>query len=108
MQPVDQRRFPRFKIEVPIMIISRSAGVLQGHTLDLSESGVAAMLKMEVPLGELVELEFELPYGKVHTHATARQRSAFRYGFQFVWDQASEAVKTTCRQLEREQALFGA
>jgi len=38
--------------------------MLKGHTVDISESGISAMLKMiEVPLGEVVELDFTLPFG---------------------------------------------
>ncbi len=33
--------------------------------MDISESGISAMLRMEVPLGELVELDFTLPFGPV-------------------------------------------
>ena len=45
------------------------------------------MLREEVPVGEVVRLEFELPLGRVEVLALVRQRSAFRYGFQFVEDQ---------------------
>src|SRR3977135_61219 len=43
----DARRQPRFKIEVDIRINSRKSGVLQGYTVDISESGIAAMLRLE-------------------------------------------------------------
>ena len=104
---VDQRRHPRFKIEVAITVISRTCGMLTGYTVDLSESGIGAMLRMEVPLGELVELEFELPFGAVRTYAMACQRNAFRYGFRFVSEAAIEAIHSTCRQLAVDQILFG-
>jgi hypothetical protein len=105
---VDARRGPRFKIEVDIVIRSRTCGVLTGHTVAISESGTAAMLIMEVPLGAIVELEFSLPSGPVSICATARQRNAFRYGFQFVEsDGTHQAIRATCRELAVEQSLFG-
>lgn len=64
------------------------------------------MLRVEVPVGEIVRLEFSLPFGDVEVLATLRQRSAFRYGFQFV--EASsvlDAIGRTCRQLALEQSL---
>jgi hypothetical protein len=46
---IDARRRPRFKIDVEISINSRTCGLLTGHTGDISESGIAAMLRIEVP-----------------------------------------------------------
>lgn len=105
---VDHRRQPRFKLEVKISINSRTCGRLKGHTVDISESGISAILTMEVPLNEVVELEFELPLGPVRVYAMVRQRRAFRYGFQFVESEsAGKIIQPTCRQLAAEQALLG-
>jgi hypothetical protein len=73
---------------------------LTGHTVDISESGLSAMLTMDVPVGEIVEMDFVLPTGPVNICATARQRIAFRYGFEFL-DQsaANDGIRETCRQL---------
>jgi len=105
---VDVRRHPRFKIEVDIKINSKTCGTLKGHTVDISESGISAMLRIEVPLGEVVELDFYLPLGPVKIYAVVRQRNAFRYGFQFVESSAAhEIIQSTCRQLAVERALLG-
>lgn len=104
----DTRRQPRFRLEVDIRINSKTCGVLQGHTVDVSESGISALLKIEVPVGEFVELRFTLPYGPVTVYAIVRQRSAFRYGFQFVESHSvHEIIQATCRSLGLEQSLFG-
>jgi hypothetical protein len=100
------RHEPRFKFVVDITIRTRSCGVLAGHTVDISESGISAMLKIEVPLSEIVELGFMLPIGRVNISAMVRQRDAFRYGFQFIGsDAAQDVIRSTCRQLAVEQAL---
>jgi hypothetical protein len=80
--------------------------MLKGHTVDISESGISAMLKMiEVPLGEVVELDFTLPFGPVMIYAVVRQRNAFRYGFQFLESSfMSEVIRSTCRRLAVEQS----
>lgn len=102
---VDARRQPRFKLEVDISIHSRTCGTLKGHTVDISESGISAMLRMEVPLGELVELDFTLPFGPVTIYAAARQRNAFRYGFQFLeLNAVNKVIRSTCRRLAVEQS----
>ena len=63
---------------------------------------------MEVPLNELVELEFTLPFGEVRIYAVVRQRNAFRYGFQFAETiGVHEVIHATCNHLEMERTLLG-
>lgn len=102
---VEARRHPRFKLENEIRIYPRNAEVVRGHTVDISESGISAMLRVEVPLGEVVRLEFTLPLGEVEVHALVRQRNAFRYGFQFIDPGgAADIIARTCTQLAMEQS----
>ncbi|HUA15219.1 MAG TPA: PilZ domain-containing protein [Verrucomicrobiae bacterium] len=104
---VEQRRHPRFKLETDIRIYPRNCPVVRGHTVDISESGISAMLASEVPMGEVVRLEFALAPGDVEIFALVRQRNAFRFGFEFLASSALEVVGRACRQLSMEQALFG-
>lgn len=105
---VEKRSQPRFKLEVDIKVTSHTCGLLTGYTVDISESGISAILTIEVPLGEVVELEFALPFGQVSIYARVCQRNAFRYGFQFVEsDFIPEVIRPTCRQLAIEQSLNG-
>jgi hypothetical protein len=102
---VDARRHPRFKLEVDIRVYPRDCPVVRGHTVDVSESGISAMLLVEVPIGEVVRLELALPMGNVEALAMVRQRNAFRYGFQFVEASSSQdVIGRTCRHLAVEQA----
>jgi hypothetical protein len=102
---VDARRQPRFKVTVDIIVRSRTSGTMKGYTVDISESGISAMLKTEVPLGEMLELDFTLPFGPVTIYATARQRNAFRYGFQFLeLDVVNKVIRSTCRELASNNA----
>lgn len=102
----DARRQPRFKLVVDIKIDSKTCGVLKGYTVDISESGISAMLRIEVPLGEVVELDFALPCGPVTVQAIGRQRNAFRYGFEFVdSNSVYELIRRTCRDLAIDQSL---
>ena len=103
----DARCEPRFTFEVDIRISSRTCGLLKGRTVDISESGIAAMLPIEPPLGEIVELNFTLVSGPVTILATVRQRNAFRYGFEFVDSECLHLViRRTCRDLAMEQSLL--
>ena len=104
---VEARRHPRYTLETDIRVYPRNSAVVRGDTVDISESGISAMLRVEVPIGEVVRLEFTLPSGDVNIHALVRQRSAFRYGFQFVEaSSAQDVIGRTCRQLAVEQAIF--
>lgn len=106
-QSADARRHPRFKIEVDVRIKSRTCGLLKGRTVDISESGIAAMLTIEAPLGEIVELSFTLPSGPVTIQATVRQWNAFRYGFEFVDpNTVDETIRRTCRDLAVESLIL--
>ncbi len=97
---VDARRHPRFKLEVDICVYPRNSAVIRGHTVDISESGISAILREEVQLNEVVRLEFALSHGAVEVHALGRQRIAFRYGFQFLESSdAQDVIARTCREL---------
>lgn len=101
---VEARRHPRFKLEVDICVYPRNRAVVRGHTVDISESGISAMLREEVPLDEVVRMEFTLAHGAVEVHALVRQRNAFRYGFQFLESsKAQDVIGRTCRDLAVEQ-----
>ncbi len=105
---IERRRHARFKIEVDIAIHSKSSGLLKGHTVDISESGISVMVRLELPLGELVELDFTLPFGQVTMYAVVRQRSAFRYGLQFAESNfVEDVIRPTCRVLAMQQYVGG-
>jgi c-di-GMP-binding flagellar brake protein YcgR len=105
---VEARHHPRYKLEVDLRIYPRDAQVVRGHSVDISESGISALLRVEVPLGEVVRLEFDLPTGDVQIHALVRQRNAFRYGFQFLEAISQlEIIQRTCRELAVAQSTEG-
>jgi len=103
---VDQRLRPRFKLNVEIRLYPHNNQAVRGRTVDISESGISGLFPVEVPIGEVVRLEFSLPLGDVEIYAMVRHRNAFRYGFQFLeTNPASQIVGRTCRQLAMEQDL---
>jgi hypothetical protein len=105
---VEARRHRRFKLDVKICVYPRDCPVVRGDTVDISESGISALLREEVPIGEVVRVELSLPLGEVELLAFVRQRSAFRYGFQFVEvGDAQDVIGRTCSQLAAEQPHGG-
>lgn len=95
---IDARQHPRFKLDGDVKIYPRTGSLVMGRTVDISKSGLAAMLKIEIPLDQVVRLEFELSLDRVSLRALVRQRSAFRYGFQFVEpdSEAQELISRFC------------
>jgi len=103
--PGAPRSEPRFPLVVDVTVRSRTRGVLTGYTDDISESGISAMLRVDVPVSEIVELNFTLPIGQVKVHAIVRQRDCFRYGFQFLESATvQEIIRNTCRQLAEKNS----
>jgi len=78
----ENRRHRRFPLEAEVTILSEG-GLVPGRTLDVSESGTAAILPVELRIGETVELEIKLPTGWATTRATVRSRNVVRHGFEF-------------------------
>lgn len=102
----EARRHPRYKLDIDVRIYARNSPVVRGHSVDISESGISAMLREEVNIGEVVRLEFTVPTGDVVIHALARQRNAFRYGFEFLEAISQlEIIQRACRQLAVAQSI---
>ncbi len=102
----EKRHYQRFKLDVEIQVNSRTAGHLTGHSLEISERGMSAILVIEVPVGEVIQLEFKLPNRRMKLLAFVRNRTAFRYGFEFVRPNgAEEALRSACALLPRSDAV---
>jgi hypothetical protein len=103
----DAGRQRRFKFEVDIQVKSQTCGLLKGYSVDISESGIAAMLVTGAPVGEVVELDFTLPYSPVTIRALVREKNAFRHGFEFLdSDSMHEVIRRTCSDLAVQQSLI--
>jgi len=99
------RRDLRFRLDVDVGIDSPSMGSISGRTLDLSDHGLSSTLPVELPAGEVVQLNFKLRIGCVAVFATVRNRNGFRHGFQFVEpNPAQHLIRENCCLLERIDA----
>jgi hypothetical protein len=52
--------------------------------VDISKSGVAAIIPVELNVGTEVELQIKLPTGTKRVRAIVRHRTVYRHGFEFV------------------------
>ena len=78
-----ERRHQRIALEVEVLIVTNGA-MLPGRTQDLSESGMAAIIPVELHDGSEVELQIKLPSGTQTVRAIVRHHNVYRHGFEFV------------------------
>ncbi len=96
----DQRRSPRYHVDVRLRLILQKDGKAQiahGRGNDISDTGMAVFVPQELLLEERVEVEFTLPYSRqpLRVRAVIRNRNGFRYGVEFL----------TLSTLQREEIL---
>jgi c-di-GMP-binding flagellar brake protein YcgR len=79
-----KRKHPRFLIDLRLVV--RTTTVLHGRTKNISEGGMAATLAGDISLGEIVELQFQMPESPepMKISAEVRYRQGSQYGFKFV------------------------
>jgi len=77
-----RRRHERIELEVEVIVKTGSA-LLPGRTQEISESGMSAILPVELLNGEEVALQIKLPSGTKTCRAIVRHRNIFRHGFEF-------------------------
>ena len=78
------REHARFALDLRLIV--RTATRIYGRTRDISESGLGATVPEDLSLGDMMELEFELPEATEPLTIIARvsYRHGFHYGFRFV------------------------
>jgi hypothetical protein len=92
-----KRRYPRYTLDRPLLAHlycdDSSALTYRGRCHELSEGGIGAALAEQLPIGEVVTLEFS-PTLKVY--GTVRYMHGFYHGFEFVLlrDRQREAIKS--------------
>ena len=78
------REYTRHLIDIRLIVKTNT--VLHGRTRNLGEGGLGATVAGDMPLGEIVKLEFSLPEvpDPIHMHAEVRYRQGFQFGFKFI------------------------
>jgi hypothetical protein len=85
------RRWPRYKLDLPVRVIAEKPGktvVVQGRGNELNEGGLALFAGVELALGEHVAVEFTPPYSgqPMRARAVVRNRSGYTYGVEFLME----------------------
>ena len=98
----EARRDLRFRLDVDVEIDSPSMGSVSGRTLDLSDQGLSTTMPVELAVGEVVQLNFQLRLGRVAVFAKVRNRIGYRHGFEFVEpNPVQHLIRENCCLLEK-------
>src|SRR5438270_6607346 len=99
------RSFPRFAIDVPLIISSgKLESVLHGKIADIGLGGVCGVLTSgQVRVGDRIQLEFSLPGGSGPMTFMAKLKYVVgqRHGFQFltITPEQRERIRRVCESL---------
>lgn len=90
------RAYSRYLLDLRIVV--RAKETLIGRTKDIAEGGLGATIPNEIDIGEIVELELQLPGNPepLKIQAEVRYRHGFQYGFKFM--QTTEQQKEMIRR----------
>jgi hypothetical protein len=95
------RAFPRFLIDIRVVI--RGKDVLYGRTKDLGEGGLGATIPGSIEIGQIAEVEFQLPLHNepLRLKTEVRYRQGFQYGFRFlhITEDQREMIRRATRDL---------
>jgi len=83
------RRFPRYKVDVPVRVITQGltkVTIVQGRGSELNNGGMAIFAGLELSIGAQVLVEFTPPYSgqPVRVRCFVRNRAGYRYGVEFI------------------------
>jgi len=83
------RRWPRYKIDVPVRVIKQGAtkvSIVQGRGSELNNGGMAVFAGTELAVGDQVLVEFTPPYTgqPIRVRCFVKNRSGYRYGVEFI------------------------
>ena len=95
------RAHTRYLLDLRIVV--RAKETLIGRTKDIAEGGLGATIPNNLDIGEIVELELQLPEATepLKIKAEIRYRHGFQYGFKYVeiTHQQKEMIRRTTRDL---------
>ena len=96
-QPVHApaRRWPRYKADVPVELITlepTDVAIVQGRGSDLNCGGMAVSSKVELTIGAQVAVEFTPPHSRqrVRARCFVRNRQCDTYGLEFITENDSD------------------
>jgi c-di-GMP-binding flagellar brake protein YcgR len=78
---LDRRRHVRYRFSAPITIYPKDCSAVKAVSLEISESGISALVSGALPVGEAVDLE---PIAGSRVSALIRRHHGKIYGLEFL------------------------
>ncbi len=80
------RRWRRLRIDLPVRILRRQTAAIHGRGTELNGGGMRVFGVIDLSVGDVIALEFALPYWKqlLRLRAVVRNRSGYTYGLEFI------------------------
>lgn len=92
---------------IDLRLVVKAKTTLHGRTKNLGEGGMGATVAGDIPLGELVEVQFQVPHATepMAIRAEVRYRQGFQYGFKFLQptEDQLELIRATVKNLPLDQ-----
>ena len=93
----DRRRHPRYRFSEPMRVCLQGGASLEGMSVEISQSGMSAMIQGPLKPGDIVRLQ---PLTGVTIAAIVRHKLGMLYGFEFLELAREQATKIAerCRK----------
>jgi hypothetical protein len=94
----DRRRHGRYRYAAPISVHTGDGVIVPAITLEISQSGLSAMVSSPLKVGDTVRLD---PVGGGTVTARVRHNVGKIYGFEFsqITEEQVQKLRDTCRRL---------
>jgi PilZ domain len=104
------RRWPRYKVDVPIRVITQlpaKIAVIEGRGRELNCGGMTVFVGAELALGQQVAVEFTPPYlgQPIRVRCFVRNRTGYSFGVEFITE--NDADYRAVAQLEMALKAVG-
>lgn len=89
----DRRRHPRYRWIMPVYVSLGSRSLVRGITIEMSESGMSALMSESLKVGELVKIE---PIAGSKVSGIVRRQNGKICGFEFLnlsWPQVQQLLE---------------
>ncbi len=80
------RRYPRINVDISVRVFVDSGRVTFARAQDISCGGMALYVPLELPISEILKIDFELPNSRMQfvLSGMIKNRNGFRYGIEFM------------------------
>lgn len=98
----DRRRHDRYRFSTPITVQVKGRSAIRGISVEISESGMSALMAEALVVGDIVELE---PVAGGRVSALVRRHSGKIYGFEFrsLTSVEIQRIAEVCKSLPKYQ-----